>query len=107
ASFGPVGLFERHTHLLCDFRNSLKTILHRALATDLCLEDFPIVDAMLAWFAGVTKHDAALEFIEIDAQFDAMLAAGGEFDGGGAAESRRVVILGPPGGIDDAWFGGA
>jgi len=46
------------------------------LPPNLRFENFPIVDAVLAGLAGVTDHHPALEFVEIDAQLHAMLAAG-------------------------------
>src|SRR5713226_4527952 len=69
------------------------------------LKNFPVVDAVLARLAGVSDHYAALEFVQIDAQFDAMLTAGRQFNGRGATESRRVMILRSSGNIDDDGFG--
>ncbi len=80
-------------------------MLDGPFAADLSFEDFPVVDAVPARLAGVTDQDAALEFIEIDAQFDAMLAAGGKFNRGGAAKGRRVVVLGASGNVDDDSLG--
>src|SRR5229473_1451429 len=105
AGFWPVWLFQRHTHFLCNFRDAFQAFLHGALAADLRFKDFPVVDAMLARFAGVADHHAALKLVEIDAQFDAMLAAGRKFDGGGAAKGRWVMILRARGNIDDDGFG--
>src|SRR5438874_2290083 len=94
-----------HAHALSDFGNALKALLHRFFAANLRLEDFPVVDAVLAGLAGVTDHDAALKLIEIDAQFDAMLTARRKLDGGGAAKSGRVVVLGARGNVDDDGLG--
>src|SRR5712692_2295091 len=104
AGFGPVRFFESKAHLLSNFGNTLEAVLHGALAADMRLEDFPVVDTMLARLAGVTDHDTALEFVEIDAQFDAMLTTGREFYGRGATECRRVVILSSGGNTDDDGF---
>src|SRR5258707_5961191 len=92
-SLGPVGFFESQAHFLSYFGNALEAVLHSALAADVRLEDFPVVDAVLARLAGVSDHHAALEFVEIHAQFDAMLTAGREFNGGGATKGRRGMIL--------------
>src|SRR5713226_4391643 len=68
------------------------------------LKNFPVVDAVLARLAGVSNHHTALEFVEIDAQFDAMLTARREFDGRGATEGGRVMILRSGRNIDDDGF---
>src|SRR2546422_9060291 len=105
ASFGPVGFFECQAHLLSDVGNALQAVLHGELAADVRLVDFPVVYAVLARFPGIADHHTALEFVQVHAQFNAMLTAGWEFDGSGAAEGRRVVILGSGGHIDDDGFG--
>ncbi len=63
--FLPVGLLEGQAHLLGDFGDSSETVLHSAVAADLCFEDFPVVDAVLARLAGVADRDAAFELIQI------------------------------------------
>src|SRR5260370_11396919 len=68
------------------------------------LEDFTVVDAVLARFAGVSDHHTALELVEIDTQFDAMFAAGRQFDGSSAAKRRGIVILRAGGNVDDNGF---
>ncbi len=60
---------------------------------------------MLAGLAGVADQDAALEFIKIDAQLDAMLAAGRQLNGGGTAKGRRIVVLRTGGNIDHDGLG--
>jgi len=52
-----------------------------ALPADLGLENFPNVDAVLAGLAGVANHNAPLKLVQVHAQFNAMFAAGREFDG--------------------------
>src|SRR6266581_2005413 len=93
ARLGPIRFFESQAHFLSYFRNAFKAVLYGALAADVRFENFPVVDAMLTRLAGVSNHYAALKFVEIDAQFDAMLTARRQFDGGGATECRRIVIL--------------
>src|SRR5271163_4191441 len=66
--FVPVGLFQGKAHLLRDVGDSFEAVLHGAFATDLRFEDFPIVDAVLARLSCVADHDAAFEFVEVDAQ---------------------------------------
>src|SRR5206468_1201056 len=105
ASLLPIRFFHGYAHFLGHFRNALEAVLHRALAPDMRLEDFPVVDAMLARLAGVSDHHAALKLVEIDAQFNAMFAAGWEFDGSGAAKRWRIVVLRSSGNIDDDGFG--
>src|SRR5438876_3350486 len=85
--------------------NPFEALLHGPFAADLGFEDFPVVDAVLAGLARIANHDAAFKFIEIDAQLDAMLAAGGQLDGGSAAKSWRVVILRTGWNVDDNGFG--
>src|SRR5207244_7581350 len=53
---------------------------------------------------GVGDDYAALEFVKIDAQFNAVFAARGKFDGRGTTEGGRVMILGASGNIDDDGF---
>src|SRR6267378_2713770 len=93
AGFIPIGFFQRHAHFLGNFRDALQTFLDGALPSDLRFENFPIVDPVLARLAGVADHHAALELVQVHTQFDAMLAAGREFDGGSAAEGWRVMVL--------------
>src|SRR5260370_17697874 len=76
ASFLPIGLFHGYAHFLGNFGNALEAVLHGAFAADMRLEDFPVVDAVLARFAGVSDHHTALELGEIYRQFDALFAAG-------------------------------
>ena len=75
------------------------------MPANLRLEHFPVVDAMLAGLAGIANNDAAFQFVEIDAQLDAVLAARRQLDGRGAAKRRRVVILRAGGYVDDNGFG--
>src|SRR5215831_19490993 len=56
---------------------------------------------MLAGLSRVADHDAALEFIEINAQLDAMFAAGRQFDGRCTAKGGWVVVLRARGNVDD------
>ena len=105
AGFVPIRLLEGHAHALSDFRNAPETLLDCFFATDLRFEDFPVVDAVLAGFTRVTNQNAALEFIEIDAQVDAMFAAWGQFDGSSAAKSRWVMVLRAGGNVYDNGFG--
>ena len=42
-------------------------VLHGAFPANLRLEDFPIVDAVLARLARVANHDAAFQLVQIDA----------------------------------------
>src|SRR5207237_10087576 len=65
----------------------------------------PVVAAGLAALEALSDHPAVLELSQFHAQFDAMLTAGREFDGSGAAEGRRVMILRSGGNIDDDGFG--
>ena len=75
--------------------------MDRTLAADVGFEHFPIVNAVLAGLAGVAEQDAALEFIQIDAEFDAMLATRWKFDGSSAAEGGRIVVLRAGRDVDD------
>src|SRR5205823_6062530 len=94
ASLLPIGFFHGYAHFLGHFRNALEAVLHRALAPDMRLEDFPVVDAMLARLAGVSDHHAALKLVEIDAQFNAMFAAGRMEKLGDFREEREAIALG-------------
>src|SRR5579883_3197050 len=94
AGVAPVRRLEGLAHLLSDFGDALEVAANGLVAVGVRLEDFPVVDAGLARLAGVANNEPPLEFIEVDAQFDAMLAAGRQFDRGGASEGRRIVILG-------------
>src|ERR1700682_4297010 len=74
------------------------------VAIDVGAKDIPIVYGGLARLTGVAKNQAALKFRKIDAEFGAMLAARREFDGGGATEGRRVVVLRAGGDADHDGF---
>jgi hypothetical protein len=67
AGLVPFGGFQRHAQQLRDLGDFLHTVTDGALAIDVRLENFPIVNAMLAGLAGVTNHDAAFQFVEIEA----------------------------------------
>src|SRR4029077_306128 len=101
----PVRLLHRKPHLLSDFRDSLETVLHAAFAANLGFKHFPVVDAMLARLPCVADQDAAFQFVEIDAQLDAMLASRRELDPRRAAKCRRVVILRTCRNVDDDCLG--
>src|SRR5205823_11624057 len=105
ASLLTTRFFHGYAHFLVHIRNAREAVLHRALAPDMRLEDFPVVDGMLARLAGVSDHHAALKLVEIDAQFNPMFAAGREFDGSGAAKRWRIVVLRSSGHIDDDGLG--
>src|ERR1700747_2294126 len=55
--FLPIGLLKGDAHGLSYFGDALEALLDRFLAANLGLEDFPIVDAVLAGLAGVAHHD--------------------------------------------------
>src|SRR6202030_552422 len=65
------------------------------VAVDVPLEHFPVVDAMLPGFSCVAQDEPALQFVEIAAEDFTPLAARREYNGGRAAESRRVMVLCP------------
>ena len=60
---------------------------------------------MLAGLARVANQHAAFQLVEVDAQFDAMFAAGRQFNGRGTTKSRRIVVLRARGNVDDDGFG--
>src|SRR5262249_1026803 len=74
------------------------------LAVDVRLENFPVVDARLPRLAGVAKYEAPFEFACVEAQFNTAFATGRKFDGSGAAECRRIVVLRSGGNFDDDPF---
>ena len=78
--------------------------LHFAIAIDVGLGHFPIIDAGIAGRAGVAEHDAAIEIVKIHRNRDAPYAGRSQFDGADAAVQRRVVILHARGHANDLRF---
>src|SRR2546425_682192 len=103
--FAPTPPLERGADAPRHHSNPFEVAPDAPVAVNVRLEHLPVVNARLPRLPGVTEHQAALELVKIDAQRLAALAAGGEFDGVGAAKRGRVVVLRARGHMDYDGFG--
>ena len=78
--------------------------MHLAIAIDVRLHDFPIVDAGVARLAGISQHDAFVEIGQVDVQRFARDTRCIQLDGAHAAIHRRIVILRARGHANDLGF---
>ena len=72
-----------------------------AVAVDMGLEHFPVVDAGLAGRAGIGEQEAHLDFFRRDGHGSAANAIGIEIDGADAAVEGGIIILAAGGHADD------
>src|ERR1700682_3813615 len=100
----PLCGFQCHAQQLRAFGDFLHAVLYRELAINVRLKNFPVIDAMLPWLAGVAHYDAAFQLIQVQAQLHAMLSPRGQLDGRRAAKGWRIVVLRSRGHADNYRF---
>src|ERR1700683_2373360 len=102
--FAPVRFFDGYAHAGCDRGNVPEITLHLAIAVDVGLGHFPIIDAGVTRRARVAEHNPAIELVQIPWNGDTLDAGWPQFDGADTAIERRVVILRAGGHANDLRF---
>jgi hypothetical protein len=90
---GPVGALERLAHRDRDVANARETLLHAAIAVDVTLGHFPVVDAGIPRGVRVGEREARLQFLGADVERHAAHAVDAEFDGRDPPVIRRPIVL--------------
>src|SRR5262249_13655340 len=105
ADLGPVGPLELAAEFLCHLGDPGEIAKDLFVSVDVVPENIPVIDCRFAGLAGVTEHQATLEFGQGDAEFGAALAAWRQFDRGRSAKRGRVVVLRSGGYVNHDGFG--
>ena len=100
----PVAAKKRFVHGTRDLGNLLEVAEDMAVAVDVGLEDFPVIDAGLPRGAGVGKHKAGLDFFRLHGNGLAVDAIDVEVNGADPAIESGIVVLATGGHVDELRF---